>query len=100
MGEVQSSCEGGRSPDGISAEGLPVAEGVAAGAFSVAGFAELDPDVADAELEPVGRAPDTVTVSVTVTVTGPADELDCAATAAAAESRVTKERKANIRMFV
>lgn len=85
MGEVQSSCEGGSSPDGMSALGLAVADGVAAGAFSVAGFAELvvlsDADV-DAEpvdeidIEPVVEAPLKVTVSVTVTVARPADELD------------------------
>lgn len=48
MGEVQSSCEGGSSPLGMTAEGLAVAEGTAAGGFSVKGLTE---ELKAAELE-------------------------------------------------
>lgn len=40
MGEVQSSCEGGRGPVGMKADGVVVADGTAAGGFSVRGLTE------------------------------------------------------------
>ena len=82
MGEVHSSCDGGRGPEGIMADGVVVAEGTAAGGFSVSGLtdeleaaplevavplelaeavaavlvSELDPDADEAVLEPVMEA--------------------------------------------
>lgn len=48
MGEVQSSCAGGRGPVGMKAVGVVVAEGTAAGGFSVRGLAD---ELEAAELE-------------------------------------------------
>ena len=81
MGEVHSSCDGGKGPEGIMADGVVVAEGTAAGGFSVSGLteeleaappevavplelaeavavlvSELDPDADEAVLEPVMEA--------------------------------------------
>lgn len=48
MGEVQSSCDGGKGPVGMKAVGVVVAEGTAAGGFSVRGLTE---ELEAAELE-------------------------------------------------
>ena len=40
MGDVQCSCGGGKGPEGMMALGLPVAEGTAAGGFSVKGLTD------------------------------------------------------------
>lgn len=40
MGEVHSSCLGGNGPEGMKAVGVVVAEGTAAGGFSVNGFTD------------------------------------------------------------
>lgn len=102
MGDVQSSCFGGNGPVGMNAVGVVVAEGTAAGGFSVRGLtdeleaAELEVAVPE---ELVGAEEEALLALDMELLAMEAEEASWAATAANAGNSAASVLKARRRML-